>query len=276
MNTRLKSSAIIWTATVLIIASFGIHGAIFLLALIAYFSQLELYQMFEKMGLSPMKQIGLICGSVLIFGSYYFGSLEAGENIFLISFLGLILLIARVDVQEGRFKSLLPTLFGFIYIPYLLHFLIKLYHLNILQGNDSSSSIFLGLWVIAIAINTDIGGYIFGKIMGKTKFSIVSPNKTYEGAVGGILFSVLAGIAILLLFPQYAPSQLNPINAILITIPISLASIASDLIESAFKRQANQKDSSNIIPGVGGVFDLSDSIILTAPLAYLLIKFFVF
>ena len=276
MNTRLKSSAIIWTATVLIIATLGIHGAIFLLALIAYFSQLELYQMFEKMGLSPMKQIGLICGSALIFGSYYFGSLEAGENIFLISFLGLILLIARVDVQEGRFKSLLPTLFGFIYIPYLLHFLIKLYHLNILQGNDSSSSIFLGLWVIAIAINTDIGGYIFGKIMGKTKFSIVSPNKTYEGAVGGILFSVLAGIAILLLFPQYAPSQLNPINAILITIPISLASIASDLIESAFKRQANQKDSSNIIPGVGGVFDLSDSIILTAPLAYLLIKFFVF
>ena len=276
MNTRLKSSAIIWTATVLIIATLGIHGAIFLLALISYFSQLELYQMFEKMGLRPMKQIGLICGSALIFGSYYFGSLEAGENIFLISFLGLILLIARVDVQEGRFKSLLPTLFGFIYIPYLLHFLIKLYHLNILQGNDSSSSIFLGLWVIAIAINTDIGGYIFGKIIGKTKFSIVSPNKTYEGAVGGVLFSVSASIAILLIFPQYAPSQLNPIIAILITIPISLASIASDLIESAFKRQANQKDSSNIIPGVGGVFDLSDSIILTAPLAYLLIKFFVF
>ena len=56
MNTRLKSSAIIWTATVLIIATLGIHGAIFLLAPIAYFSQLELYQMFEKMGFRPMKQ----------------------------------------------------------------------------------------------------------------------------------------------------------------------------------------------------------------------------
>ena len=71
--------------------------------------------------------------------------------------------------------------------PLLTHFLIKLYHLNILQGNDSSSSIFLGLWVIAIVINTDIGGYIF-EIMGKTVFHC-SPNKTYEGAYW-VLFSV--------------------------------------------------------------------------------------
>ena len=276
MNTRLKSSLILWLCTVLMISIFGIHGGIFLLALLAYFSQLELYQMFEKMGLHPMKQIGLICGSVLIFGSFYFGSIDAGQDIFLISFLALILLIVRIDLQAGRLKSLMPTLFGFIYIPYLLYFLIKLYHLSNIEGNSTNSSLFISLWVISIAINTDIGGYIFGKILGKTKFSVISPKKTYEGAIGGVIFAVILSYLILLSFNSLIPSQLSLGLAILITIPISLASIASDLIESAFKRQAGTKDSSQIIPGVGGVFDLCDSIILTAPLAYLLFKFFVF
>ncbi len=276
MNTRLKSSLILWLCTVLMISIFGIHGGIFLLALLAYFSQLELYQMFEKMGLYPMKQIGLICGSVLIFGSFYFGSIDAGQDIFLISFLALILLIVRIDLQAGRLKSLMPTLFGFIYIPYLLYFLIKLYHLSNIEGNSTNSSLFISLWVISIAINTDIGGYIFGKILGKTKFSVISPKKTYEGAIGGVIFAVILSYLILLSFNSLIPSQLSLGLAILITIPISLASIASDLIESAFKRQAGTKDSSQIIPGVGGVFDLCDSIILTAPLAYLLFKFFVF
>ncbi len=276
MKTRIKSSIILWLSTVLLISLLGIHGGIFLLALLAYFSQLELYQMFEKMGLHPMKQTGLVCGSILIFGSFYFGSIDAGQDIFLISFLALIILIVRIDLQAGRLKSLMPTLFGFIYIPYLLHFLIKLYHLSNIEGNSTNSSLFISLWVISIAINTDIGGYIFGMILGKTKFSVISPKKTYEGAIGGVIFAVILSYLILIFFNSLIPSQLSLGLAILITIPISLASIASDLIESAFKRQAGTKDSSQIIPGVGGVFDLCDSIILTAPLAYLLFKFFVF
>ena len=276
MKTRIKSSIILWLSTVLLISLLGIHGGIFLLALLAYFSQLELYQMFEKMGLHPMKQTGLVCGSILIFGSFYFGSIDAGQDIFLISFLALIILIVRIDLQAGRLKSLMPTLFGFIYIPYLLHFLIKLYHLSNIEGNSTNSSLFISLWVISIAINTDIGGYIFGMILGKTKFSVISPKKTYEGAIGGVIFAVILSYLILIFFNSLIPSQLSLGLAILITIPIALASIASDLIESAFKRQAGTKDSSQIIPGVGGVFDLCDSIILTAPLAYLLFKFFVF
>ena len=241
MKTRITSSIALWTITVLMISTLGIHGGIFLLAVLAYFSQLELYQMFEKMGLFPMKQLGLICGSVLIFGSFYFGSVDAGQNIFLISFLILIMLIVRIDVQAGRLKSLMPTLFGFIYIPYLLHFLIKLYHLNLVQDNTSGSSLFICLWIISIAINTDIGGYIFGKILGKTKFSVISPKKTNEGAIGGLIFSTILSFITLLIFSSLVPPQLGLASGILITILISLASIASDLVESAFKRQAGAK-----------------------------------
>ncbi len=62
----------------------------------------------------------------------------------------------------------------------------------------------------------------------------------------------------------------------MIAIPIGIASIASDLVESAFKRQADVKDSGKIIPGIGGIFDLTDSLILTAPLSYLFFKYTLF
>lgn len=276
MKKRIISSISIWSGIILSIFCFGIHAAIILLAIIAYFSQLELYDMFEKSGLSPMKQFGLVCGSILILGSYYFGSIDAGDNIFLISFLLLILMIIRIDVKEGRLNSLMPTLFGFIYIPYFLHFYIKIAYLSTENGYGLETGIFLGIWVIVIASATDIGGYIFGKFLGKTKFSIISPKKTNEGAIGGIILAAIVGTLIVLLFNKIRPLELDLWKAFIITFPISFAAIASDLIESAFKRQAKLKDSSNMIPGLGGVFDMIDSLILTAPLAYLLIKFFVF
>lgn len=274
MNTRIIISISLWISVILALAIFRAHAGVLILAFIAYFAQLELYQMFEKNGSKPMKQAGLICGAILMFGSFYFNHLS--NDLFLISFLFITLFIISLDVKNGNFNKLLPTLFGFIYIPYLLHFIFKIYHLNIQEGYSTDSSVFLCFWVVIIAINTDIGGYIFGKLFGKNKLSIISPKKTIEGAIGGIAFSSFIGILLLLTFNHYLPSQLSLWKALIILIPVSIVSIGSDLIESAFKRQAGQKDSGNMIPGLGGIFDLSDSIILTAPLAYLLIKYFIF
>lgn len=271
----LYSSAIILGISLSILL-FGVHAGIFILALIAYFMQLELYVLFEKIGLNPMKQFGLVCGAILVFGSYYLGSLDAGPDIFLVSFLLLILMIARIDIKEGRMNSLMPTLFGFIYIPFFLHFYIQIHHLNTAAGNDSGSGIFLSFWVIIVALSTDIGGYFFGKTLGKTKFSIISPKKTNEGVIGGILLAPLAGTLLLILFSSLKPEQFHWWQGFFIALPLALTSIASDLLESAFKRQAGVKDSSNLIPGIGGVFDMCDSLILTAPLAYLLLKYFVY
>ena len=276
MKERTLYSSIIILAIFISIALLGVHAGVFILALIAYFMQLELYGLFEKVGLNPMKQFGLICGAILIFGSYYLGSLNAGPDIFLISFLLLILMIARIDIKEGRMNSLMPTLFGFIYIPFFLHFYIQIHHLNTEAGNASSSGVFLSFWVITVALSTDIGGYLFGKTLGKTKFSIISPNKTNEGVIGGLLLAPIVGTLLLLIFTGLKPEQFLWWHGFFIAIPISLSSIASDLLESAFKRQAGEKDSSNLIPGIGGVFDMCDSLILTAPLAYLLLKYFVY
>ena len=274
MNKRIITSTALWVSVILSLVIFRAHAGVFILTFIAYFAQLELYQLFEKSGFKPKKQVGLICGAFLMLGSFYLANIS--NELFLIAFSLITLFVTILDIKNSNFKKLLPTLFGFIYIPYLLQFIFKIYHLNLQQGHTTDSGVFLCFWVVIIAINTDIGGYIFGKLFGKNKLSIISPKKTIEGAIGGIAFATFVGLILIISFAQLLPPELKLWKALIILIPISVISILSDLIESAFKRHAGQKDSGNLVPGLGGIFDLSDSIILTAPLAYLLIKFFVF
>jgi len=276
MKQRIFSFTALWSVLGLSLFFFGIHAGVFLVALIALLTQLELYQLFEKMGLNPMKGLGLICGAVISIGGYYIAGPDAGNDLFLLCFLLLTITIIRLDLQAGRLRSFMPTLFGLLYVPYLLHFLVKTVKMAELSGYESATGLFLAVWVIAVAKCTDVGGLLVGMKIGKTPLSVISPKKTYEGAAGGIAFAMLIGIVLLGLFHSYAPEGFSWWLAALIAIPIGIASIASDLVESAFKRQAEVKDSGNIIPGIGGVFDLADSLILTAPLGYLLFKYTLF
>lgn len=276
MKQRIFSFTVLWLTLAVSLAIFGIHAGVVLVAAVAFFTQLELYQLFEKMGLKPMKSLGLGCGVAITVGSYYIGGLDAGNDLFLLSFLILTITIIRMDLQAGRLRSFMPTLFGLVYVPFLLHFMLKIVKLAEVNDYATSTGLFLTVWVIAVAKCTDVGGLLVGMQVGKTPLSVISPKKTYEGAIGGIVVSMLVGIILLALFRGHAPDGFNLFLAAMIAIPISVASIASDLVESAFKRQAEVKDSGNIIPGIGGIFDLSDSLILTAPLGYLLFKYTLF
>lgn len=276
MSQRIFSFTVLWLTLIVSLTIFGIHAGVLLIALIGFFTQLELYQLFEKMGLKPMKALGLGCGLAILIGCYYLPDLDAGNDIFLLSFLVLTITIIRMDLQAGRLRSFMPTLFGLVYVPFLLHFMLKIVKLAEASGYPTGTGIFLTVWIIAVAKCTDVGGLLVGMQIGKTPLSVISPKKTYEGALGGIVVSILVGMILVGIFGHYKPEGFNFLIAALIAIPVSIASIASDLVESAFKRQAEVKDSGNIIPGIGGIFDLSDSLILTAPLGYLLFKYSLF
>ena len=276
MKQRILSFTVLWLIVTVSLLLFGIHAGVFLVAALAFFTQMELYQLFDKMGLKPMKALGLICGPLIIFGSYYIGSGDAGTDIFILCFLVSALTIISKDLQAGRLRSFMPTLFGLLYVPYLLHFFIKVVKMSELNGHPDGTAIFLTIWIVAVAKCTDVGGLLVGMQIGKTPLSVISPKKTYEGALGGIAFAVLIGLFVLGIFNSYAPEGFTWWLSALMAIPIGIASIASDLVESAFKRQAEVKDSGNIIPGIGGIFDLTDNLILTAPLGYLLFKYLIF
>jgi phosphatidate cytidylyltransferase len=124
---------------------------------------------------------------------------------------------------------------------------------------------------------SDIGAYAVGRTMGKHKLiPSVSPGKTIEGSIGGLAMSMLVAV----LYAQFVlhPSshlgfRYPPIGALIFGVIISLAAQIGDLAESLFKREAGVKDSSNLIPGHGGVLDRFDSLLFVMPVAFVLLNY---
>ena len=127
------------------------------------------------------------------------------------------------------------------------------------------------LYIISICFFTDIGGYAFGKIIGGTKLSKISPNKTISGTVGSFLLSIVPLIFILNF--DYLDLKFSLSN-IVFCLCISLISQLGDLFVSLIKRKAKVKDTGNILPGHGGVLDRLDGIIFAVPFSYFLLKLF--
>jgi len=176
-----------------------------------------------------------------------------------ISFL-IILLVSVLKFPKINLEDIAANIFILIYVGWSLTHLILLR--NATNGALALIYLFIVIW------STDTGAYFAGRFFGKTKLApLVSPNKTIEGAAGGLLLSIMAAFMFNLFFPIFTVSLLF-VSAIL----ISLLGQAGDLVESYIKRLVGIKDSGKIIPGHGGILDRFDSTILTAPaLFYLLI-----
>ncbi|ADZ41472.1 TPA: phosphatidate cytidylyltransferase [Yersinia enterocolitica] len=118
------------------------------------------------------------------------------------------------------------------------------------------------LYVMLLVWGADSGAYMFGKLFGKHKLAPkVSPGKTWEGLIGGLLTSAL----ISWLFGRYAPLDIIPEILLICSVAAALASVLGDLTESMFKREAGIKDSGHLIPGHGGILDRIDSLTAAVP-----------
>ena len=127
------------------------------------------------------------------------------------------------------------------------------------------------LYVISICFFTDIGGYVFGKIIGGKKLSKISPNKTISGTVGSFIFSIIPLIVVLNF--NDLDLEFNLINIVFCFL-ISVISQLGDLFISFIKRKAKIKDTGKLLPGHGGMLDRLDGIIFAIPFSYFLLKLF--
>ena len=133
----------------------------------------------------------------------------------------------------------------------------------------NNNAIITLIFLILICISTDIGGFIFGKLVGGKKLTQISPNKTYSGVFGSFFLSITFGYFYYIFYKTYLIFEVN--HLILIAI-ISLISQIGDLIISFLKRKAKIKDTGSILPGHGGILDRIDGILFALPFGIILIS----
>ncbi len=267
MGKRIFSTVLLWLVIFATMYFFGARGGIVLAVLVGTLTLRELYQMVRLMGHEPFDRLGMLFGAAIMLAPVAQIHLVTPETILAVSAVVFAIRIVGERNPENRVESLVWTLAGLVYVPFMLQFLVRIL---LLAGPHANTGLVLVLWLIAVSKFCDVGALLSGMAFGKHKMApVISPKKTWEGAVGGVLTSAALGAAIAWFCRDYLPATFTPLLAAAVAAPIAVLGIVSDLVESVIKRRANTKDSGATIPGIGGVFDLSDSLILTAPAGYL-------
>jgi len=279
---RLITSAVLWT--VIIAALFSTSTLlsdgvfIFIMVFLGLTGLAEFYGLAEKRGLVCFKWCGLFGGLLLMLGTFlnltgHIGTSgsPARVNDFETGFI--ILFVLGLCVRQFVSRSTIAgiaaisaTLFGLMYVPWLLNFVQKI---NFFPGVDGK---FYVLYFIVVTKFSDTGAYAVGSLIGRNKMiPRISPGKTWEGFGGAILVSTAASVA----FAHFFGAKMIGMNfrhAVVLGIVLSITAVIGDLIESLFKREAGVKDSGRLFPGIGGILDLLDSLLFNAPIMYLYLR----
>tara|TARA_R110002096_G_scaffold91625_10_gene207312 strand:- start:7045 stop:7962 length:918 start_codon:yes stop_codon:yes gene_type:complete len=177
-------------------------------------------------------------------------------------------------IKPGRSHiSVMASVFGFIYIAFLFNFVTRIsffqdgFHTNEVPGRGYL------FFLLAVTKFTDAGAYAIGSLIGKHKMiPHISPGKTWEGFAGAFLGAFVAAFVVTGFFGDDMP-LLTTLHTCVLAVIIGLAAILGDLAESIVKRSLITKDSGHVMPGIGGVLDLIDSILFTAPIMYCYLYF---
>lgn len=271
MPKRIFSTVLLWAIVAGCLWYFRTTGGVFLIGVIAVLTLREFYKLMAGAGLAPFDKFGMCFGAVITVSPWlaqrFQLPLEAGHLLALAVIVFSIRILGERDAKT-RVEALAGTLFGLVYVALLLSYLVRIV---IADPARPAQGLLLFIWLVAVAKFCDVGALLTGLAIGRHHMAPqISPKKTWEGAVGGIVVSMGIGALLAWLWADHMPGHMTPLVGALIGAPIAMVAIVSDLIESIIKRRATIKDSGGLIPGIGGIFDVSDSLILTAPLGFFL------
>jgi phosphatidate cytidylyltransferase len=277
---RFASTIALWSVALLIIFS-GYEIAFF--ALIASFGLLtlwEFYGMLDHKGLPNFKITAMICGAIMLCGSFYYFSKVGPAHSYdfeVACLLGFLLTVfARQMFESLRedtpLRTMAYTLFGLLYVLWLYNFITKIVYVVPRSADGAVTGQFYVLYLIAVTKFSDMGAYLTGSLIGKHMMvPHISPKKSWEGFVGALFFSSLASCGLFALMPDQL-AALNWTHAIVLGLILGFAAVIGDLAESIVKRSTGVKDSGNFLPGIGGALDLIDSLLFTAPLLFFYLR----
>ena len=183
-------------------------------------------------------------------------------NIILVYFLIILGIFSILEFMDVT-KRLSINLFLLYFINFIFIFYVFIFCLNFFLFSNLPGLKIILLILLLACVASDIGGFIFGKIFKGPKLTKISPNKTYSGALGSIILSL-----IIVLFLTYYFVQIIDLKIVIVAIMTSIFCQIGDLIFSFLKRKARLQDTGKILPGHGGILDRLDGILLGVPLGF--------
>jgi phosphatidate cytidylyltransferase len=273
---RFVSTVVLWSIALLI--AFSGYEIFFwlLISVFGLIALLEFYRMLDHAHLPNFKITGLICGAIMLAGSFhYFSKIgPAGSYDFEVAVLLFFLLtmftrqlFARLRHDEPL-QTMAYTLFGLLYVLWLFNFITKIVYLTPRASVGMVTGQFYVLYLIAVTKFSDMGAYLTGSVIGRhLMVPQISAKKTWEGFFGALVFALACSLALFKLMPGHL-SMLSWTHATILGLLLGFAAVIGDLAESIIKRSTGVKDSGNLLPGIGGALDLIDSLLFTAPLLF--------
>ena len=271
-TTRLISGTIYVALIVLVLLLSMVWGLWILLSVFAVAGIIE-FNRLTGVNRPYIFRIVLDCAAAvwLLYATAQYGmAISHGLGIFLPYLLYLLYVVCRSTFlpHQAMLPSLGNSLIGQLYIAVPLALTIRL---TLVVDPFASMTQYNGLLLLAIFIFiwvNDTGAYLVGSRWGKRRLApSISPKKSVEGSIGGLLLVLLSAVVLrLLLFPE-----LSWLRILLIAAVVAIFGTIGDLFESSLKRRAGVKDSGKLIPGHGGILDRIDSLLLAVPAVYLLL-----
>jgi phosphatidate cytidylyltransferase len=277
---RFISTIALWSVA-LVIAFSGYEFLFY--ALICGFGLIalwEFYRMLDHRGLPNFKITAMICGAIMLAGSfYYFAKMGPAQSYdFEVAVLLFFLLTVFTRQMFARLRHDEPlqtmayTLFGLLYVLWLFNFTTKIVYLTPRSSTGVVTGQFYCLYLIAVTKFSDMGAYLTGSAIGRhLMIPHISAKKTWEGFFGALGFALLASLMLFKLMPGHL-SELTWTHATVLGLLLGFAAVVGDLAESIVKRSTGVKDSGNLLPGIGGALDLIDSLLFTAPLLFFYLR----
>lgn len=280
--SRFGSTVVLWSiiAAAFLIQKkplfFGVVALVGLIGLIEYF------RLFTTPGFRRFRYqavaLALVYYLVLFWGSHCgcLGPWIKELDGLTIAVLVILLVLTRLrSPLEGvqTIEEIASAVFGFVYVVMLFAFVGKIMLLPLMDNAGQPSGHWYMLYLLAVTKFTDMGAYLVGSLIGRDKMiPHISPGKTWQGFAGAIGFAFLASFGCRWLFGDSIP-LVTPGHAAGLALALSLVAVLGDLAESILKRSLASKDSGHLMPGIGGVLDLIDSLLFTGPILYCFLLF---
>lgn len=266
---RIISSSILIAFTIFTIFVFPNWFFCLVLTTIIALALHEFYSLVERKGILIFKYIGILIGITFPISIYRaFEPTKGWELVFIIAIVLLIFILQFTRRESNQaIVGVSTTIFGILYISWAFSFLMKL---KLVSDEALPSGSLLIAFLLLVTKSGDVGAYFIGTYFGRhSLIPRISPKKSVEGAIGGFALSVAFAILSKYYLPSIAVAHLVILGCLL-----GILAQVGDLSESLIKRDCQVKDSGNLVPGLGGVLDLIDSIMFTAPTLYFYVKKF--